>query len=72
MLSANSFVSNSKSPQKQQQNNIAVIRPVLTVQEKLAQDLPSLPPQVCVFFFFFFKIENTGYLLSYCVFIKWV
>ena len=44
VLSANSFVSStmpngSPVPQKP-------IRPVLTVQEKLAQDLPSLPPQV--------------------------
>ena len=36
VVSSNSFVSR----QKQQ------IRPVLTVQEKLAQDSPSLPPQV--------------------------
>ena len=36
VVSSNSFVSR----QKQQ------IRPVLTVQEKLAQDIPSLPPQV--------------------------
>ena len=55
MLSANSFVSNNsstvaKSAQKSKQlNNTAVIRPVLTVQEKLAQDSPSLPPQVSLF-----------------------
>ena len=60
MLSANSFVSNNsstvaKSAQKSKQlNNTTVIRPVLTVQEKLAQDSPSLPPQVSLYFLIHF------------------
>ena len=37
IVSSNSFVSRTKPK---------IIRPVLTVQEKLAQDIPSLPPQV--------------------------
>ena len=57
VLSSNSFVS-STMPNRQQHHqdaNAAVsttkpiqkpIRPVLTVQEKLAQEMPSLPPQV--------------------------
>ena len=56
VLTANSFVTNTttdsvKSVQtiQQQNNNTTVIRPVLTVQEKLAQDSPSLPPQVSSF-----------------------
>ena len=57
VLSANSFVSNNsstaaKSAQKSKQpSNTTVIRPVLTVQEKLAQDSPSLPPQVSLIHF---------------------
>ena len=46
VLSANSFVS-STMPNCSKQN-MKPIRPVLTVQEKLAQDLPSLPPQVII------------------------
>lgn len=55
VLSANSFVSNNSSnvaksaPKSKQLNNTTVIRPVLTVQEKLAQDSPSLPPQAEVY-----------------------
>ena len=54
VLSSNSFVS-STMPNGQQSNGNEVstkqpiqkpIRPVLTVQEKLAQEMPSLPPQV--------------------------
>ena len=43
IVSSNSFVSRTKPK---------IIRPVLTVQEKLAQDIPSLPPQVrnCLLF----------------------
>ena len=60
VLSSNSFVSstmpNGNQTQlqqsqslQQQQSKQAIqkpIRPVLTVQEKLAQEMPSLPPQV--------------------------
>ena len=54
VLSANSFVSSTMKPTGNQASPANAdcipiqkpIRPVLTVQEKLAQDLPSLPPQV--------------------------
>ena len=48
-----------QSQSVQQQSKQAIqkpIRPVLTVQEKLAQEMPSLPPQVSERSFWLFKI----------------
>ena len=64
VLSSNSFVSSTmpngnQTQQSLQQSKQAIqkpIRPVLTVQEKLAQEMPSLPPQVSERSFWLFKI----------------
>ena len=49
---------------QQQQSKQAIqkpIRPVLTVQEKLAQEMPSLPPQVSERIFWLFGIALQSY-----------